>query len=188
MSEDRDVEGDIVNIPIPSSKWVCDILRREACTYLAGAGVTLEPPVTSGAPKLQLQNVETKSWLHASSSTACSLVDGDVASNGAGFEWTLIAMPDPGTFALQNCYGHFLRAEVNDGGFLNVMTINRVDCSEKPEVQAWEIFRLAPNPSFPSALTILSAHGFYVGHHVGHLTNRTVVAGDGESWLPHIGF
>ena len=56
---------------------------------------------------------------------------------------------------------------------------------ETPQAQAWEMFRLAAHPAMPSAMTMLSIHNFYVGHHNGNPTNRSIIAGDAEMWLVH---
>ena len=144
--------------------------RREACSYLSSAGLPLSPPPLPGAsPKLSLQNAQTRAWLACSGARGCALrSEGDAAAHDEEQKWTLVALPGPpGAFALRNKWGHYLRADTNDGGFMNMMTVRRVDCSAEPRVDAWEVFRVAPHPTYPAALTLLSAHGFVVGQHNG---------------------
>ena len=180
---------DVEYRPTPSPPWLLAALRREAGLFLAGAGVSLAPPPPTGAPRLQLQNAATGQWLCAPSRSSAALSEGDPASNNNTFKWTLVVMPPDAAgapqYALQNSFGHFLRADLNEGGFLNMATVKRVDCSETPQAQAWEMFRLAAHPAMPSAMTMLSTHNYFVGHHNGNPTNRSTIAGDAEMWLVH---
>lgn len=178
--------------PLPSPPWVCAILRREACVFLANAGVPITPPQhgggMEGSPKICLQNAQTRTWLASSSARDCALQKGDAAAHNENQKLVLVSLPEPGTFALRNRWGHYLRADMNDGGFMNMMTVKRVDFSAQPKVDIWEVFRIAPHPTFPAAITLFSAHGYFVGHHNGNPTNRAASAGDAEAWLPHIAF
>ena len=176
----------VVREPIPSPPWLCEALRRDAVLYLSSLGVPLSSAPPSSPPKLMLQNASTRRWLSAPYPTSATLVIGDPASNGPECKWSLVAMQNkPGVYALQNCHGHFLRADNNDGGFMNILTVKRVDCSQQSVAQEWETFKLAAHPAYPFALTMQSTHGFFVGHHNHNPTNRATVAGDWEMWLPH---
>ena len=188
--------AEVVYKPIPSPAWLVAALRREGAAFLCGAGVSLAAPPAPGAPRLQLQNAGSGLWLYAPGRSSAALTHGDVASNGEAFKWTLVVLPPaappadgsappPPRYALQNTFGHFLRADANDGGFMNMATVKRVDCSSEPKAQLWEEFRLAAHPAVPSSLTIYSTHGYFVGHHNGNPTNRALIAGDAESWLVH---
>lgn len=136
----------VLREPIPSPAWLHDVLTNAGRQYLqAVTGVPLaqQPHATV---KLMLFSPSCRRFLCAPHAASAELRHADPASAGEEFRWTLMGHPGaPGSWALRNSHGRYLRADVNDGGLLNMATVRRVDCNSPtsgPPVQGWEAFRV----------------------------------------------